>query len=196
MAMLWPGFVLCRSPYVSRLNHSNGRENVRQCSHLGDDTVPSKLHLQAFSERQESVRHRPLRCSNPAHAHRTAHERRGNLHGRKHVGGCILPEDQARRRKRRCPQDGRAPGRRRGSAARGIDIFIAADKCADAHKYVFFCILFLELVPTVVLNVSGRLMTLPAGFILEINARTVDGGHRGPSVIGRHMKCTPSGGQV
>jgi len=25
-------------------------------------------------------------------------------------------------------------------------------------------------------------MTLPAGFILEINARTVDGGHRGPSV--------------
>jgi hypothetical protein len=78
----------------------------------------------------------------------------------------------------------------------GIDIFIAADKCADAHKYVFFCILFLELVPPVVLNVSGRLMTLPAGFILEINARTVDGGHRGPSVIGRHMKCTPSGGQV
>jgi hypothetical protein len=71
---------------------------------------------------------------------------------------------------------------------REMDIFIAADNGADAHKYAFFCILFLEPVPTAVLNVSGKFMALSAGFILEIDARTVGGGHRGPSVIRRSQR--------
>jgi hypothetical protein len=42
--------------------------------------------------------------------------------------------------------------------------------------------------PTAVLNVSGKFTALPAGFILEIDERTVGGGHRGPSAIGRSQR--------
>jgi hypothetical protein len=80
MAMFWLGFVLCRSPHVRRLNHSNGRENVRQSSPFRRRYCALYIvHLQAFSERQESVRYRPLRCSKPGSR---APRRAPQAHGR------------------------------------------------------------------------------------------------------------------
>ena len=70
-------YTVCRSPHVGRLNHSNGRENFRKCSHLG--SVLYIAHLQAFSKRQDSVRYRPFE-SNPAL--RTAYKSGGSLRSR------------------------------------------------------------------------------------------------------------------
>jgi hypothetical protein len=97
MAMFWLGFVLRRSPHVGRLNHSNGPENVRQSGPFRQRYCALYIvHLQAFSERQESVRYRPLRCPNPG----SRAPRRARAQGTISVAaskwaGCTLPEEQA-----------------------------------------------------------------------------------------------------
>ena len=78
MVMFWLGFVLCRSPHSGRLNHSNGRENVRQCNHLGGDTALYIVRLQAFFQRQENVPCRSLRRSSPSLTHTAPRTSAGN----------------------------------------------------------------------------------------------------------------------
>ena len=69
-------FCLCRSPHVGRLKHSNARENARQCSYLGGDTVrstwcickPSPSGTKAFDIGLSGA-------PTPTHAHRAANRR-------------------------------------------------------------------------------------------------------------------------
>jgi hypothetical protein len=69
-------FCLCQSPHVGRLKHSNARENARQCSYLGGDTVrstwcickPSPSGKKAFDIGLSGA-------PTPAHAHRAANRR-------------------------------------------------------------------------------------------------------------------------
>jgi hypothetical protein len=54
------------------------------------------VHLQAFSERQEGVRYRPLRCSNPRLTRTAPRTSAGEISKAARTWeGCTLPEEQA-----------------------------------------------------------------------------------------------------